>query len=452
MYSPYFNKDKKVQALFDFIYKYAPENFGHKKFNAQNAHQYVYTNTLYNNTVLIKLQSRLLKVVELFIHYDIESKHLSDIEISLMKFYRRNDLASHFKNAYSHIQKKQHDNPYRNADYYYRQLMIEHEYDLFQSSKFENSSGEMNLWQRSKMLDVFYLAKKLNVLCLMYNRKRITNVEYSMVFRDEILGFLPKSDYVKLPVIALLHQALLLLKDTDDPTHYHNLKKLILQHGKQLSNMELRTLYTYLENTSRNFFKNRHEYLNELFKLYKTQLSNKILYIEGFLLPAVFKNIVTVALKLNQLDWVSDFLDKNQDKIALEYENQEDIYSYCLAQLYFKQKKFDQVLELLNTIVFKDIYTKMDIRRLLLLVYYEKKFDITFEGMINSFRKFLNKNQLHISPVHIEANRSFVNICNKIYNGLKKDHKKLNIIKKQIDQTGILPEKEWLLEKLEELR
>jgi len=450
VYSPYFNTDKKVQALFDFIYKYAPNNFEHKKFTAENALQFIYTDTPFNNAILIKLQSRLFKVVELFIHYDIETKHLPDFEISLMKFYRRNNLATNFKSVYKQIQKKQSDFKYRNADYYYRQLLIEHQYDLFQSGKFENSSGEMNLGQRSKMIDIFYLTKKMNVLCLMYNRIRITNIDYPMVLRDEILDFLPKSDYIKLPVIALMHQALLLLKETDNPAHYRNLKNLLLQHGKLLNHMEQRTLYTYLENTSRNFFKNRQQYLNELFKLYDTQLHNKIFYIEGFLLPTVFKNIVTVALKLNLLDWVSDFLAKNQYKIAQEYENLEDVYSYCLAQLYFKQKKFDQVLELLNTIVFKDIYTKMYIRRLSMKVYYEMKIDVTFEGMINSFRKFLNKNQLNISLVHIEANRSFINICNKIYTVLKKDHEKLYIIEKLIED--ILPEKEWLLEKLDELR
>lgn len=450
--SPYFNSDKKVQALFDFIYKYAPYNFEHKKFTAQNAFQFVYTDKGYDNSVLIKLQSRLLKVVELFIYYDIEAKHLPAVEISLMRFYNRNKLTSHFKNAYVQVQKKQDDFIYRNADYYYRQFLIEHEYDLFKSIKLENSTGEMNHSQRSKMLDIFYLSKKLNVLCLMYNRERISNIEYPMFFKDEILAILPKSDYAKLPVIALLHQALLLLKDVENSEHYFRLKNLLSENGKLLNKMEQRTLYTYLENTARNIFENRNEYYNELFKLYDAQLQNEVLYIEGFLLPAVFKNIVVVALKLNQVDWVADFLDKNQHKIPPEYEDSEDVHSYCLAQLCFKQNKFDDVLELLNKMAFNDIYTKMDIRRLYLRVYYERKNDITFEGMVNSFRKFLNKNQFNISPVHIEANRSFINISNKIYNVLKKDQEKLNIIEKQIDHTKVLPAKEWLQEKLRELR
>lgn len=450
VYSPYFNNDKKVQLLFDFIYEYAPD-FNHKKFTADNAMLIFNSESKCDDATLIKLQSRLFKVIEMFIHHEL-TQDFSDVDLSLMKFYNRENLTTNFKNAHKKAQKEQDNQPFRNADYYHRQFLIENEYDLFLTGKFENSTGEMNHQRVADRLDTFYLARKLDILCQMHNRQRIVNVNYNMAMLDEILALLQTSDYAKVPVIALWHQALLLLTNTDNSAHYYNLKKLLAQHENLMNNLERRMLYTYLENTLRHVSKDRNQYYKELFDLYDTQLNNNLLYIDGFLLPNIFKNIVTVALALNHVEWTVNFLDKNQYKIAPEYENREDVYSYCLARLYFEQNKFDSVLGVLNQMVFNDISIKMDVRRIYLGVYYEKKMDISFEGMVSSFRKFLTKNQETVSSLHIQANRDFINVINKIYNTLKKDQEKLNDIEQQISVIKILPQKAWLLEKLEELR
>ncbi len=451
VHSPYFNTDKKVRLLFDFIYQYAPD-FNHEKFIAQYAALFVTPNEKYEEATLIKLQSRLFKVIELFIHYDIEMQHLPGIELSLMRFYNRKNLTTPFKNAHKKVQKKQDEQLHRNGDYYHNQFTIEQEYDSFLTVKVENSTGKMNHQRAMEKLDIFYLAKKLNLLCQMHNRQILVNVNYDMTLMDEILSLLSNSDYTQIPVIALWHQALLLLLNPGDSTYFYGLKKLLLEHRNRLYKFEQRMLYTYLENTSKQIFEDSHQYHQELFKLYDTQLKNELLYMEGFLLPAIFKNIVTVALNLNHLDWTANFLHKNQHKIIPEYEDSEDVYTYCLAGLYFEQKKFDEVLDLLNQVVFNDIYTKMDIRRMYMKVYYEKTINSPFEDMVNSFRKFLNKNQDSIPPAYIQENRDFVNIINKIYNTLKKDQQKLDAIEQQISEIQTLPERAWLLEKLNALR
>ena len=169
-------------------------------------------------------------------------------------------------------------------------------------------------------------------------------------------------------------------------------------------------------------------------------------------MPTIFKNIVTVALRLGHLDWTETFLEKNKDKIAPEYEGREDVYSYSLAQLYFKQKKYDDVLGLLNQTVFNDIYTKMDVRRMYMKVYYEMEYSDMFEDMVNSFRSFLHESQHVIPAVHIQAHRDFVNVAYNTYRTMKKDKERIEKITEQIAGIQILPEKTWLLEKLERLR
>ncbi len=186
--------------------------------------------------------------------------------------------------------------------------------------------------------------------------------------------------------------------------------------------------------------------------LYSKQLDDEVIYIDGYLLPRIFKNIVTVALRLGHLDWTEQFLENNKDKIVPEYENREDVYSYSLAQLYFKQQKIDDVLDVLNRTVFNDIYTKMDIRRMYLKVYYEMEYDDMLEDMVNSFRVFLTSHQDVIPAVHIQAHRDFTNIIYNIYRTMEKDTKRITNIENQIDEINVLPERSWLSEKLEALK
>ncbi len=450
VYSPFFNKRKTVTDLFDFIEKYAP-NFEHKKLTQEYASKYIFPEEPYNPDAIIKLQSRLFKLLELFIYHHFKSEKLPDKEIALMQFYDENSLSTHFKNIYKRVQKVQQDYPYRDALYHYHQFRIEENYHMYLAGKYDDGKGDIHYEEVTKMLEIFYLSEKLTQLCLMINRQGTAKIDYNMVLMKEILNFLQNSEYKEIPVIALWHEALLLLTDKKIE-HYIKLKNLLKEHGVTINTLEQRMLYTYLENCSKSFFPVRQQYYEELFDRYKMQLEDGVMYINGFLLPVIFRNIVTVALNLNQLDWIAQFLDHNKDKIAPEYKGREDPYNYCLARLYCKQSKFDAVLDIIDNPSFND--TKFGVRVLRTQVYYEKRktHASMFEDMINSFRRFLFAQQKFTPNDQIQPYRDFVNIINKIYNTLRKDQQRLDDIEQQINETPILPEGAWLLEKLNELR
>ena len=75
-----------------------------------------------------------------------------------------------------------------------------------------------------------------------------------------------------------------------------------------------------------------------------------------------------------------------------------------------------------------------------------------FESEVNRFRVYLTNNQDDISLVHLQAYRDFNNIINNIYKTMKRDQDRLDQLENQINNTQILPERKWLLEKLQEKR
>lgn len=450
VHSPFFRAGKTERDLFDFIYKYAPD-FKHKKFTPEYAASHVFPNEQYDSSALIKAQSRLFKLVELFIYYSIKNNSLPEFELVLMKFYERENLPSQVESAYKKFQKKQEVFPHRDLAYYYNQLVVEEQYSDFLARKFEDSRGDVHHQRVLGTLDVFYLRAKLIQMCQVANREQGAKISYEVMMTDEITSFLPDSKYIEIPIIKIWYTAFLLLKSAEKNEYYTQLSQLLETHKKLLDKTDKRVLYTYLENSAQMVFQGE-TYYAALWKLYSTQLENEVIYIEGYLLPMIFKNIVTVALRLGHLDWTETFLEKNKDKIAPEYEGREDVYSYSLAQLYFIQKKYDDVLSVLNQMIFNDSYTKMDVRRMYMKVYYEMEYGDMFEDIVNSFRTFLHENQHVIPALHIQAHRDFVNVAYNTYRTMKKDTERIEKIVEQITDIQILPEKTWLLEKLEVLR
>jgi len=450
MYSPYFGASNTERDLFNFIYKYAP-NYEHKKFTQKEAAHFIFPNKKRDIATITRLQSRVLKLVESFIYYHFQDKNLPDIELALMRFYRKENLTPQFESIYNRVQKKQKGYFNKNAHYYYQQFQIEKEYRMFLSINFDNHKGDIHNQEVNDVLDSSYLAEKLCELCLMYNRQLATGAKFDTTLMPEILSFLPDSSYKNIPIIRIWHTALLLLKSEEKSEHHQTLTNLLEEHENILNKTDKRVLYTYLENTAHQVFRGD-AYYETLFTLYKKQLESGVMYIDGYLLPAIFKNIVTVALRLGYMDWTEVFLEKNKHKIVPEYEGKEDVYSYSVAQLRFKRGEYDEVQTILSQMIFHDIYTKMDVRRMYMKVYYELEYVRLFEDTVNNFRGFLTENSEIIPPVHVQANRDFINTCNGIYRSIKKDHERIDKIEQRISKVQVLPEKTWLLEKLEALK
>lgn len=272
-----------------------------------------------------------------------------------------------------------------------------------------------------------------------------------MTLMDEILDFLPKSPYFDIPIIKLWYTALLLLKLPDKTEYYHQLKSLLHEHNSLINKTEKRMLYASLENTTRVIFESR-PYYKALFELYSAQLQNGVMYVNNYIQPISLKNMLTVALRLERVEWLEQFLEEHKDKMPPEYEDRDNVYRYSLVRLRIEQEKFDDALGILNQVVSVDFFTNMDVRRALLMVYYEMEYTDMFESEVNRFRVYLTNNQDDISLVHLQAYRDFNNIIDNIYKTMKRDQDRLDQLENQINNTQILPERKWLLEKLQEKR
>lgn len=78
----------------------------------------------------------------------------------------------------------------------------------------------------------------------------------------------------------------------------------------------------------------------------------------------VFRNIVTVGLRLGEMAWTEAFIHEYQR--FLPEAQRENIVSFNLSQVYFYKRDYDKVIETLRHVEYEDVITNLNAKTLLL--------------------------------------------------------------------------------------
>ncbi len=127
------------------------------------------------------------------------------------------------------------------------------------------------------------------------------------------------------------------LREDDDTQHFLRLKKQIDINRKLISNDELRDLYTLARNYCiRKINLGNQLFSRELFDLYQRELELLKQSETGELSPMIYKNITSLAFKIEEHDWAYNFIQQYTNHLPEEHRN--SYYSFNMARYYFTKK------------------------------------------------------------------------------------------------------------------
>jgi len=404
--SPYFNMNEAIVDLFEVFIKdiFSKSN---KELTKEAIWKKIYKDKKYDDVRFRKLNSELLKLVEKFL-----------------------------------AQQVYEDNPIHQAV---------HLMQAVGKKKLEKlSSSTVRTARRLSSQQPFFLAEKLRLYCAMLSRQRESVLSYNMFFIEEIIEHIKKSDnYDKIPPVAVYFQIYLSYKEPKIEEHYFNLKSLLSQHGLEFPQEEASQIYTYALNYCvRKLNKGNQKFLREYFILYNDLLKKKIIFDNGELAPWHFKNIVLGGLRLGEYDWIKDFIFNYKDKLPINFR--ENAVTFNLAQLYFYQKNYSEVIRLLNQVEYEDLAYNLNSKLMLIAVYYETDEIEPLYSLFESFRVYLNRKK----EIPQERKKRYLNLIKftkkltKLMPGDKKAIEKLNT---EIAETQGIINLKWLKEKIAEL-
>ncbi|RLD21753.1 MAG: hypothetical protein DRI69_03215 [Bacteroidetes bacterium] len=445
--SSYFNKNERLVRLFE-QYESIIRNGAASTLTRGQAWSSATLDTTYNDQKFRKLCSDLLRLIEQFLvqeQFEKNPLHKADYLIQAINEKKLDALTTSSVRTARRLSDQYF---FRPASYYYYQYAFER--GIYGMNELEiDRSKVMNVEQIAQNLDTFYLAEKMRYYCYALVRQPLVDHEYDFLLMDEIISHIAKMGYDEIVPINFYYQIYLTQKEPENTVHYTRLKSLIHDYIDQLPNIEAKEVMDAAFNFCIRQINNGNKlYVKELFELYKESLRNELIYVNGILDPWNFRNIIVSGLRLGEYTWIDRFIHDYQDRIDIKHRS--NAVSFNKANLYFYQKKYDQVMQLLQEVEYEDPSYNLNSKAMLIATYYELDEVEPLLSLLSSFAVYLRRGKSipQQRKSHYQNLVRFVRMLVRTPIGDKAALKKLR--KKVTDVEGMV-NKSWLLDKIDEL-
>ena len=441
--SPFFNKDEEVVLFFKYIKPYGPEFTSNKLEKT-----YLLNNGIPGLTLTEKKLGYLMNYIIVHAESFIKLTHFSESRtegnIHLLKKFNSWGADKFFEKTLNKIQSENVNQEYKDADHLLNQYLLASESThYFDRQKVR--SYDPSLQNASDYLDLFYISTKLKYLCELMNRQQLVAAKYEMRLLEEIFAHVKDKKYEEFPSVTIYYQILMLYLETEIEDHYFELKKLIYNNIGAFTPTEARDILTYAQNYCITKANNgKQEFLHELFQLYKLSIEKKFILTDGNISPWAFKNIVSVATRVEETNWAEVFIKENIQFVNTRF--QENAYNYNYAYLLYSKKQYGEALMMLNSVEYTDVFYALDSRVLQIKLYYDMQEIPPLLSSLDSFRVYLRRNKI-ISEKMKTVYSNFIKYTDKAIR-YANNKPKLKQLGEELKENKLVADINWLLLKL----
>jgi hypothetical protein len=456
--SNYFNQGRKYPLLLKTLKKSHP-SFSNKELNKKFVYSKIFPGKAYNNQIMKNLITGTMRLCETYLVYKQTFADKRDYYNVLADQMQRRRL---FKQSEKNLKKSNKFINTGGIDRSYYKKLYEH-YQIKRNLDIANNNQKESIKSLSMastnffyyiILEISTQLEEMIVLNHNWNANFESHLTYEVLKNliiENILKFLKDNSYHNHEIIELYSCHLKQMINYKDENLFAELKTQFKRNYHLLSRWGKYNLFLSLANACIKLQEvNEVKYTHELFELYKEQLNQKLYKTDedSTLEQDMFRNILINALKLREFDWAESFLNQYLNELLPEYR--ENMENYAYSNLSFEKSKFEKALEFISLVKYDTFAFKLDVRTLMLKIYYELGYYEQARFLIDSFKHFILENVTiseYIKSVHLNFIK-FVNDLIKV-----KESKKIyevEKIKKEISFSQVR-NKEWLMEKIKEV-
>lgn len=438
--SPIHNERVASLRLFDFLVEQyfdlqlIPER--------ERVFRRLYPKSVFSDQQLRLECAYLLQTLEEWLRWRTWTKSAPDQHL-LLAAYRNCGLDKHFQRAARKAQTKQKQSLWNNHRFHYQQYLIEEELYLYHS---RTGRGQpLNLQQQEDALQKTLLSYKLRLACLSLAHQRVSGASYDIAMLAEVLNLASENRFAKEPAISVYYHAYLMYQDPDNETAFQRFEGLLFQYLPLFPEQEGRDLVLLGINFCiRQINKKGEAYFREALALYRQGLEKDLFREDGYLSAFTFSNIVIIAIRSGELDWVTYFIETYQRQ--LEPSRRKAIYSLNAARLAYHQKRHRDALLLLHQFSDRDFIHQLSAKILQLKIFYEDGDFQLLAAHIKNTRAYLRR--VKTDSYHKQIYINIFSLTDQLMKLPPYDQEKRTALREQIKQTEPLTEKEWLLAQL----
>jgi len=434
--SPYYNGRPKVIKLFQLLKKESPV-WNSKKIEKKYIYSKLFPKENFKDQRLVELRNALVKLIEQF--WTIHSKkEIAENYRLLALSYHQHDLLNYRdmnleKSLQALVKNKMNVESYHNNMFDYHIKL----HDIIEAEDKRNQ--EPNLQALHDQFDIYYLCTKLKYYCKVLNYQNFRSHPYDIAMMDEVLQEAGKPKYFKYPSIQIYFHGTYTLLSIDNEENFFALKELLIQNTTTFSVEELQNMFVLARNfCAKNFNRGKRKFVKEGLDLYKIEMKEGLILVDGKILDSSCRNIIKLALLLDETKWAENFLKNYHSKISKE------VFTLSLANVHFHQKQYNKVLILLVEVDFKEVLLELAARALILKTYFQLcrttnnfEYEDKLDAYIDSFNAFLKRKKEVLTKGYLLYINliKFIQTINKLYWKPRLDKAKLAEIHKEILKT-----------------
>ena len=439
--SPYFNKQADVINFFDYIHTYHPD-FDKAPLEKETVFEHLFPSKAFEDKKMRYLMSDLSKLAERFLTINHYERDKEQVQLDLLSCFMERKLEKHYHILKPKIKQTLDTRTINESELHFKRIQLaDIEQEHFERQR--QRRFDPNIQIASDELDQFYCIKKLKYSSGMQARQQFLSAVYQDSLDQDLLDFILKNNFFDNELVRAYYSILRSIRANADDSHFVQLKEIVALENNRISNSELKEVYLAAINfCARKIRKGQVAYLSEALQLYQKGIEQQILIDNGVLSPWTFANVVKLALRLKQYDWIEQFIKKNSQKLPESFR--QNALNYNLAELYYYRKSYSQALDCLNKVKYSDLNYYLGSRVMLIKIYFELEEEQVLLSQLASFTVFLKRNK----EISSHLKKTYLNFCNLLFTILKKNPKQLFQLDEKIEQTSPLTEKEWLLEQL----
>ncbi len=458
---PYFKKDRDLVPFLLILKNYYPD-FSNEKFCEEFIFNQIYPDRNYRDSKskssFRALSSHMLKAVEEYLFISgVKNNQVLKNRIVLKQLLDRNIhkyFGQYLSSAFDSLEKDEDSEGMDSLERFYLERLSSRHYATVLDFKnfFKHDIKSAEHLSAYFILDLLRTAKTK----LFMERRR--NIEPSKDFIGSMLGELidiekfielhkNSQDYFYLCFHYYTYKCLL---DFENSDYFIKAKKVFFDNKSLISGYDKIFFYADLINILNTYNKKDNtDVKKELFSLYKSCLEENAYKIsdKDFMHPDFYRNVIMAITYLKEYDWGIKFVNKYSNELKPEFRD--NMKNYSMAVIYYGQNEFEKSLESISKVKYDLLHFKIDVKILMLKIFYELKLIEQAYSLTDTFKHYLKNNNEMPPDVKLSYNNflKYYLLLSKQKSDIRKN--KIANIKSELSEEKHLFHSKWLMEKAE---
>lgn len=451
--SPFHNKSKKILQLYDMI----SDNYSDFDANSitnDKISRHIFEGSTNKDQNVRTLISNFTSLLEDFLVLTSIEKNTIFDRIILLRALRDRNINKSFDMTSKEITDVIEKDFNKNIDYYYNDLTFKG-IVLNYRGKDLDLDMDKSYHDMSTSNDYLFIVTKLKIVNTVLSRKILSGGDIYKTFwnLEHILNFIQtniKQIQKEHPIIYNEYKIMMMMLTPEDERHFIDLENHVMGNIAKLVEDELEQAYYSLSNYCVNKIAlGEEKYVHNLHKLHSN--FEKIDYYKNNRnIPYVdFISVVICGLTIKDQKWVEYFFDKYKSNIS--HEVKRDTINLASALIAFSSKKYKDCLNYLSKIGYKYTYFYLKSKEILIKAYYELDESESIIAAIDATKHYLKRHR-DVLSIHYERYMLFLNYINTLTKLDKNQKNEIKMLMKKLDEDRNTMARDWLIEKIIELK